>query len=210
MRELSKADCPGGEPLTRDRRESWKEAHHTMNRQAGGRPAKSGARREVKSFRLVPEAIARLERMRLDRGGSTSDVLNDVLLGWRHTELPEPLPAPRLGVIAGHVEGEAPRLAPIARLRVVPGRSPEAVVDAASRVGHELERLRDGLGGVLGELEGLMAEQLAEGGEGPVRKGARALDAYGQGFRDGMLEALETAYALLQAELLMSEGFSPT
>ncbi|MEB3222834.1 MAG: hypothetical protein VKS61_12230 [Candidatus Sericytochromatia bacterium] len=181
-----------------------------MNRQAGGRPAKSGARREVKSFRLVPEAIARLERLRQDRGGSTSDVLNDVLLGWRHAELLEPARAPRLGVIAGHAESEAPRGASLARFRVLPGRSAEAVEDAHSRVGHELERLRDGLGAVLGEIEGLMAEQLSEGGDGPSRKGARALDAYGQGFKDGMLEALETAYALLQAELLMSEGFATT
>lgn len=181
-----------------------------MNRQAGGRPAKSGARREVKSFRLVPDAIARLERLRMDRGGSTSDVLNDLLLGGRSAELTEAARAPRFEVLPGQADADSPKLAPMARFRVLTGRTSDTADDQSNRVGMEFERLRDGLGAVLGEIEGLMAEQLTEPGDAPSRKGARSLDAYGQGFRDGMLEALETAYALLQAELLMSEGFSGT
>lgn len=180
-----------------------------MNRQAGGRPAKSGARREVKSFRLVPDAIARLERLRSDRGGSTSDVLNELLLTGR-AEPAEPARAPRFEVLPGQADVDAPKLAPLARFRVLSGRTADTVDDESNRMGLELERLRDGLGAVLGEIEGLMAEQLGESAEGPARKGARAMDPYGQGFRDGMLEALETAYALLQAELLISEGFAIT
>ena len=73
---------------------------------------------------------------------------------------------------------------------------------------------RIGLGGrdELAQLSTLfdsMAEQLAEtqlaAEQPPTKRMAGRLDAeYGAGFRAGMLEALETAYALLQAELLMS------
>ena len=180
-----------------------------MSKQAGGRPAKSGARRELKTFRLVPDAIGRLERLASERGGSTSDVLNELLLEARgrfdeaHTRRLEVLPAP------GDEYDEA--LPAVARFRVLPGGG-KTLDESDPRVAHELERLRDGLGGVLGEVEALMAEQLAEGQlavDAPAaKKGARTsgrLDAeYGAGFRAGMLEALETAYALLQAELLMS------
>ena len=93
----------------------------------------------------------------------------------------------------------------IARFRVLPGKGRVDHAEDAGRTAHELERLRDALGGVLGEIESLMTEQLAEGAEA-ARKGGRS-DAYGGGFRDGMLEALETAYALLHAELLISDGF---
>lgn len=161
-----------------------------MTKQAGGRPAKSGARRELKTFRLVPDAIARLERMAAERGGSTSDVLNDVLLeelaarAQRRLELVAPASAaPDAG---------GPN---VARFRLLPGKG-KAPSAEASHLSNRLERLRDGLAGTLAEIEGLMAEQL----DGPAN------DGYAAGFRDGMLEALETAYTLLQAELLQSEG----
>lgn len=177
-----------------------KETQAIMNKHAGGRPAKSGARRELKTFRLVPDAIERLERMAGDRGGSTSDVLNDLLMAADPAEAHRP---PRLEVLPAPSEAEAP--APnIARFRVLPGKGRVDAAEDAGRVSHELERLRDALGGVLGEIECLMTEQLAEGAEAAKKRGA---DAYGAGFRDGMLEALETAYALLQAELVISEGF---
>ena len=175
-----------------------------MNKHAGGRPAKSGARRELKTFRLVPDAIDRLDTLARERGGSTSDVLNELLLTGRGLDAADAR-GPRLEVL--HAPTEADACAPnVTRFRVLPGkgRGTDAAEDAG-RVQHELERLRDALGGVLGEIEDLMTEQLAEGQE-PAKKGARAMDAYGQGFRDGMLEALETAYALLNAELLMSDG----
>lgn len=167
-----------------------------MNKHAGGRPAKSGARRELKTFRLVPDAIERLDTLARERGGSTSDVLNELLL---HR-------GPRLEVLPGPAEGDVACAPNVTRFRVLPGRARHTdAAEDAGRVQHELERLRDALGGVLGEIEDLMTEQLAEGQEA-TKKGARAADPYGQGFRDGMLEALETAYALLQAELLMSDA----
>ena len=178
-----------------------------MNKHAGGRPAKSGARRELKTFRLVPDAIERLDTMARERGGSTSDVLNELLLTGRGLDAPEAHRAPRLEVLPGPTEGEAPTTATVARFRVLPGkgRATDAVEDAG-RVQHELERLRDALGAVLGEIEELMAEQLTAGQEATGKKGARIASPWDQGFRDGMLEALETSYALLQAELLMSDG----
>lgn len=172
---------------------------------AGGRPAKSGTRRELKTFRLVPDAISHLERVAVERGISTSDVLNDWLQGprglgsdsassWnRRLEL---VPAP-----------EANGLVPFRVLRGG-GRSEGP---ATARTSHAMERLRDGLGGVLDELEALMGEQATEGtaeAEAAKKAGGKrgpADAAYATGFRDGMLEALETAYALLQAELLMSQ-----
>ena len=168
-----------------------------MNKHAGGRPAKSGARRELKTFRLVPDAIERLERMASDKGGSTSDVLNELLM------CDEPARQPRFEVLPHPVEAETP-IGNIARFRVLPGKGRIDHAEGAGRTQHELERLRDALGGVLGEIESLMTEQLGEAAEA-ARK--RANDAYGSGFRDGMLEALETAYALLQAEVLISDGF---
>lgn len=171
-----------------------------MNKHAGGRPAKSGARRELKTFRLVPDAIERLERMAGDRGGSTSDALNELLLADEATETPR---QPRLEVLHAPTEAEVPT-ANIARFRVLPGKGRVDAADDAGRTSHELERLRDALGGVLGEIESLMTEQLAEAAEASKKRG---VDAYGSGFRDGMLEALETAYALLQAEVLISDGF---
>lgn len=179
-----------------------------MNKHAGGRPAKSGARRELKTFRLVPDAIERLDTLARERGGSTSDVLNEILLHGRGLDAVDAPRAPRLEVLPGPADGESTVATNIARFRVLPGkgRATDAAEDAG-RVQHELERLRDALGAVLGEIEDLMSEQLAEGQEGVVtKKGARAADPYGQGFRDGMLEALETAYALLQTELLISDG----
>lgn len=158
-----------------------------MSKQAGGRPAKSGARRELKTFRLVPDAIERLERLASERGGSTSDVLNELLMESG---------APRLEVV-----GQPAPVPAVARFRVLPGGGKGEESDP--RVAHELERLRDSLGGVLDEIENLMAEASAP--EAPGKKVSRRLDAeYEGGFRDGMLEALETAYALLQAELLMT------
>lgn len=173
-----------------------------MSKQAGGRPAKSGARRELKTFRLVPDAIERLERLASERGGSTSDVLNELLLESQSQRRLEVLPAP----------GEAAELPAVARFRVLPGGG-KSIESNDPRVAHELERLRDALGGVLDEIEALMGEQMAENelaaDAPPAKKGSRVagrLDAeYGAGFRAGMLEALETSYALLQAELLMSE-----
>lgn len=179
-----------------------------MNKHAGGRPAKSGARRELKTFRLVPDAIARLDTLARERGGSTSDVLNELLLHGRGLDAGDGPRGPRLEVLPGPVEGEATLAPNVARFRVLPGkgRATDAAEDAG-RVQHELERLRDALGAVLGEIEDLMSEQLAEGQEAVGKKGARAADPYAQGFRGGMLEALETAYALLQAEVLISDGF---
>jgi hypothetical protein len=180
-----------------------------MSKQAGGRPAKSGARRELKTFRLVPDAIERLERLAGERGGSTSDVLNELLLEARaryeaDLELGDAGRQPRLEVLGAH----SSTVPAVARFRVLPGKG-KAVDESDPRVAHELERLRDALGGVLGEIEDLMAEQLAEVDEPGPKKGARhatKLEAeYGSGFRAGMLEALETAYALLQAELLISD-----
>lgn len=183
-----------------------KEIQRTMNKHAGGRPAKSGARRELKTFRLVPDAIDRLDAMAAERGASTSDVLNDMLMGLRRNDVAEAPRAPRLGVLPGQTDPDSSKVASLERFRVLTGRGRVALSDDAARLSHELARLRDALGGVLGEVEHLMAEQIAEGGE-PTRKGGRVADPYGQGFRDGMLEALETAYALLQAELLISEGY---
>ena len=177
-----------------------------MNKHAGGRPAKSGARRELKTFRLVPDAIDRLDALAADRGASTSDVLNELLLVGRRMDSADPGRAPRWGVLPGQNEVDSPKVASLERFRVLTGRARGVVTDDVARLSHELARLRDALGGVLGEVEHLMAEQIADAPE-PSRKGGRAGDAYGQGFRDGMLEALETAYALLQAELLISEGF---
>lgn len=173
-----------------------------MSKQAGGRPAKSGARRELKTFRLVPDAIQRLERLASERGGSTSDVLNELLMesrgrfgddhetvdGGRH---------PRLEVLGAQC---APVPA-VARFRVLPGGGKSDEADP--RVAHELERLRDALGGVLDDIESLMTEQVAEAAP-TGKKATRPDPEYASGFRDGMLEALETAYALLQAELLIS------
>lgn len=177
-----------------------------MSKQAGGRPAKSGARRELKTFRLVPDAIQRLERLAGERGGSTSDVLNELLLEAR-TRAEEPAPR-RLEVLPAPGDEADASLPAVARFRLLPGGG-RTVDENDPRVAHELERLRDGLGGVLGEIEALMAEQLAEtqlaADLPPTKRMASRLDAeYGAGFRAGMLEALETAYALLQAELLMS------
>lgn len=159
-----------------------------MTKQAGGRPAKSGARRELKTFRLVPDAIARLERMAAERGGSTSDVLNDVLMD-EHAAARAPR---RLELVSPGLEcAGGPN---VARFRLLPGKAKAGAAEA-SHLANRLERLRDGMAGALVEIEGLMAEQL----EGPAH------DGYAAGFRDGMLEALETAYSLLQAELLQSE-----
>lgn len=163
-----------------------------MSKQAGGRPAKSGARRELKTFRLVPSAIERLERMASERGGSTSDVLNELLL--EAAELARPR---RLEVVPVANELGVTSSPAVTRFRVLPGGG-RAADEAAPKVAHELERLRDSLAGVLAEIEDLMTEQLGE--EAPKK------DEYATGFRSGMLEALETCYALLQAELLMSEG----
>lgn len=169
-----------------------------MSKQAGGRPAKSGTRRELKTFRLVPTAIERLERMASERGGSTSDVLNELLM--EATELNrarrlEVVPvAPELSVANELGVTSSPS---VTRFRVLPG-SARTSEENGPKVAHELERLRDGLAGVLAEVENLMTEQL--GDEIPKK------DEYGNGFRSGMLEALETCYALLQAEMLMSEG----
>jgi hypothetical protein len=163
-----------------------------MSKQAGGRPAKSGARRELKTFRLVPTAIERLERLASERGGSTSDVLNELLLESGEADRPR-----RLEVVPVANELGVTSSPAVTRFRVLPGGG-RATEEAAPKVAHELERLRDGLGGVLAEVENLMTEQL--GDEIPKK------DQYGNGFRAGMLEALETCYALLQAELLMSEG----
>ena len=170
-----------------------------MSKQAGGRPAKSGARRELKTFRLVPDAIARLERLAGERGGSTSDVLNELLLEvrGRYTDAAEAA-SPRLEVV-----GTDAAVPPVARFRVLPGGSKPSV-EADPRVAHELERLRDALGGVLEEIEQLMTEQLAEESPATKKGVARPDREYASGFRDGMLEAFETAYALLQAELLIS------
>ncbi len=178
-----------------------------MNKHAGGRPAKSGARRELKTFRLVPDAIGRLDTLARERGGSTSDVLNELLLHGRGLDGGEAPRLPRLEVLPGPAEGDAAVAPNVTRFRVLPGkgRTTDAAEDAG-RVQHELERLRDALGAVLGEIEDLMSEQLAEGQEVAGKKGARAAEPYAEGFRDGMLEALETAYALLQAELLISDG----
>lgn len=163
-----------------------------MSKQAGGRPAKSGARRELKTFRLVPSAIERLERMASERGGSTSDVLNELLL--EAAELGRPR---RLEVVPVANELGVTSSPAVTRFRVLPGGG-RAAEESAPKVAHELERLRDSLAGVLAEIEDLMTEQLGE--EAPKK------DEYATGFRSGMLEALETCYALLQAELLMSEG----
>lgn len=162
-----------------------------MSKQAGGRPAKSGARRELKTFRLVPDAIARLERLAGERGGSTSDVLNEVLL-----ELSDAARARRLEVFSPAIDAEADgRTAPaVARFRVIDGGG-QKPIDAA-KVSHELERLRDSLAGVLEEIEGLMAEQVQD---------AESEDEYASGFKAGMLEALETTFTLLQSELLTSD-----
>jgi hypothetical protein len=51
-----------------------------MKTKTTGRPIKSGVRRELKTFRLLPEAIAYLESKSEVSGGSVSDVLNDILL----------------------------------------------------------------------------------------------------------------------------------
>ncbi|HEY9720559.1 MAG TPA: hypothetical protein V6D47_01005, partial [Oscillatoriaceae cyanobacterium] len=91
----------------------------------------------------------------------------------------------------------------ITRFRVLPGGGRTAE-EADPRVAHALERLRDGLAGVLSDIEDLMGEQLAEAPEANGGKKSKEAE-YATGFRHGMLEALETAYALLQSELLMSE-----
>jgi hypothetical protein len=167
----------------------------TMSKQAGGRPAKSGARRELKTFRLVPTAIERLERMASERGGTTSDVLNELLL--EAAEAAELSRQRRLEVVPVANELGVTSSPAVTRFRVLPGGG-RGTEEAAPKVAHELERLRDSLAGVLAEIEDLMTEQLGE--ESPKA------DEYATGFRSGMLEALETCYALLQAELLMSEG----
>lgn len=168
-----------------DRTTDGREVLAKMSKQAGGRPAKSGTRRELKTFRLVPNAIERLEQLARERGGSTSDVLNEVLL-----ESADVRPR-RLEVVNAF---DAERSPAVARFRVLPGGSKPAE-DQSPKLAHEVERLRDSLGGVLAEIENLMAEQLIETQDGE----------YGSGFRAGMLEALETAYALLQTELLISD-----
>lgn len=171
---------------------------------SGGRPAKSGARRELKTFRLVPDALAHLERVAVERGVSTSDVLNDWLLGPRGLGADAP-PAPRRLELVPAPEAKD-GLVPF---RVLRGGGPSTL--PPSRHSHALERLRDGLGGVLEELEALMAEQATEGtaeAEAAKKAGGKrgpADAAYATGFRDGMLEALETAYALLQTELLITQ-----
>ena len=162
-----------------------------MSKQAGGRPAKSGTRRELKTFRLVPDAIEHLERLASERGGSTSDVLNELLLEAGD----EPLEGPRLEVLGAQATPPA-----VARFRLLPGGGKGDPADP--RVAHELERLRDALGGVLVDIEGLMAEQ--NGARVPRQSAKRDVE-YATGFKHGMLEALETAYALLQAELLISD-----
>lgn len=177
-----------------------------MNKHAGGRPAKSGARRELKTFRLVPDAIDRLDALASERGASTSDVLNDLLIGSRRIDAGDALRAPRLGVLPGQSDSDSAKITSLERFKVLTGRGRTATSEDAAHLSHELARLRDSLGGVLGEVEQLMAEQIAESAETP-RKASRGVDHYQQGFRDGMLEALETAYALLQAELLISEGY---
>ena len=164
-----------------------------MSKQAGGRPAKSGTRRELKTFRLVPSAIERLERMASERGGSTSDVLNELLLETMDLNRPR-----RLEVVPVANELGVTSSPAVTRFRVLPGGGRPTEDPMAPKGAHELERLRDGLAGVLAEVENLMTEQL--GDEIPKK------DEYGNGFRAGMLEALESCYALLQAEMLMSEG----
>ncbi|MEB3285451.1 MAG: hypothetical protein VKN33_09220 [Candidatus Sericytochromatia bacterium] len=177
-----------------------------MNKHAGGRPAKSGARRELKTFRLVPDAIDRLDTIAAERGASTSDVLNDLLLGVRRADHGDHSRGPRFSVLPGQHDVESSKVASLERFKVLTGRGRPGQTEDSARLAHELARLRDALGGVLGEVEHLMAEQIA-GDAQPIRAGSKAADPYAHGFRDGMLEALETAYALLQAELLITEGF---
>lgn len=161
-----------------------------MSKQAGGRPAKSGARRELKTFRLVPAAIERLERLAGERGGSTSDVLNELIL-----DSAEAARVRRLEILPSPAEAEREAAPAAARFKVLSGGGKQQLAEeAVQKTTHELERLRDSLGGVLAEIESLMSEQEAEPAE----------DAYAGGFRAGMLEALETAYTLLQSELLIS------
>ena len=143
-------------------------------------------RRFAKDLRAAFEASSR------DDAQGVVDVLNELLL--EHAELArqrrlEVLPvANELGVTSSPA---------VTRFRVLPGGG-RPTEEAAPKVAHAIERMRDGLGGVLAEIEDLMTEQL--GDEAPKK------DEYASGFRAGMLEALETCYALLQAELLMSEG----
>ena len=168
-----------------------------MSKQASGRPSKSGARRELKTFRLVPSAIQQLEKLASERGGSTSDVLNELLL--EHVESSRPRLLEVLPPVAEPGGVAAPG---ITRFKVLPGGG-KPVEEANPKVAHELERLRDGLAGVLAEIENLMTEQLNE----EPAKGKKTKEVeYESGFRHGMLEALETAYALLQSELLISES----
>lgn len=168
-----------------------------MTKQASGRPSKSGTRRELKTFRLVPSAIQQLEKLANERGGSTSDVLNEILMEAVEAARPR-----RLEVLAPVAEPGQVAAPGITRFRVLAGGGKPAE-EADPRVAHALERLRDGLAGVLSEIEDLMAEQLAEAPPETAKKGKEA--EYATGFRHGMLEALETAYALLQSELLVSE-----
>lgn len=179
----------------------WKEYRTTMPKQAGGRPSKSGARRELKTFRLVPDALEHLERLANERGGSTSDVLNEILMESQAAA------RPRLLEVVSPVAEPGGAMPAVSRFRVLNGGGKPTEEGPDPRVAHELERLRDGLAGVLAEIEDLMAEQIAEAPES-AKKGKQKAEemAYAGGFRDGMLEALETAYALLQSEMLITES----
>lgn len=171
-----------------------------MAKQAGGRPSKSGTRRELKTFRLVPDALEHLERLANERGGSTSDVLNEILMESQTAA------RPRLLEVVSPVAEPGSTVPAVSRFRVLNGGGKPTEEGADPRVAHELERLRDGLAGVLAEIEDLMAEQIAEASE-PKKGKQKAEDvAYAGGFRDGMLEALETTYALLQSEMLITES----
>src|SRR6185312_8550688 len=111
-----------------------------MSKQAGGRPVKSGTRRQLKTFRLVPDAIQRLECLAGERGGSTSDILNELLLEARlrldeETDAGESVRLPRLEVLGAH----AAAVPAVARFRILAGGG-KGAVDADPRIAHELER----------------------------------------------------------------------
>ncbi len=166
----------------------------TMNKQAGGRPAKSGARRELKTFRLIPEALNNLEALARERNATVSDVLNDVLLRRGDTVVtPDGARARRFDVVGG--EGTA--LGKVRPFRVLAGSGR----GDGHALNQQLERLRDSLAGVLLELENIMAEQQGQAGVSSLRE---IETEYESGFRAGMLEGLETAHYLLQAELLIA------
>lgn len=139
-----------------------------------------------------------------ERGGSTSDILNELLLETAEYARPR-----RLEVLSNVATSDGSVAPAVTRFRVLPGGG-KPVEDANPKIAHELERLRDALAGVLAEIETLMAEQLNEDlaqstAPGKGKKASAADMEYASGFRAGMLEALETTYALLQAELLISE-----